>query len=193
MPLKYYEDREIRESHYKRYLGRMGQLILLPADVNEKPHIDVYQFPPTPQKPYWTLITSGMSDAKQNVPHYYKMFSSGRTELLIYVKEPQAWMFGFLKDLALMPFRNKTLLHWDDLHCLSSCPLTESSDFTHLLFLSPLWENYSFRKDFQIAGEKTDFLWAVPITKLEHQQCLQNDFPSVMKNIMGNEPAQVFV
>ena len=69
---------EIRENHYEKYLGKLNQPILSPAE-KIYPHIEIYQIAPTPQKPYWTLITSGMSDARQNIPLDNKR-TSGRTE-----------------------------------------------------------------------------------------------------------------
>jgi len=69
---------EIRENHYEKYLGKLDQPILSPTE-KIYPHIEIYQIAPTPQKPYWTLITNGMSGAKQNIPLDNKR-TSGRTE-----------------------------------------------------------------------------------------------------------------
>ena len=54
-----------REAHYKRFLGEIDSVAhsmsvdLLPV------HVDVYQLPPTGDRPYWTLITGGMSDFRK--------------------------------------------------------------------------------------------------------------------------------
>lgn len=36
--------------------------------VSDKVHIDVLPFPPTKDRPYWTFVSSGMSDLPMNVP-----------------------------------------------------------------------------------------------------------------------------
>jgi hypothetical protein len=59
--------------------------------VSDHVHIDVLQFPPSEQGPFWTLVTSGMSDRPMSVPEevpdraYYE-----RAELVISL--PEDWV-----------------------------------------------------------------------------------------------------
>lgn len=176
MPLKYGDDgMEIREQHYQKYLGKMDDRILHSTNVNEKPHIDIYQIPPTPQRPAWTLITGGMSDAKQNVPQYYKRFSSGRTELLMYAREPQDWMLGLLRKLSLMPFAHKNFLHWEHLCCLGDSMITKKTDIAGVVFMPPSFEKERFCNTLYINGDKVDPLWVIPITRPELELCQQDN------------------
>ncbi len=102
---------EPREQHYQRFFGPMTQKIMHSTDV--KPvHIDIYQFEPTSDREYWTLITSGMSNVRQIQPDECAEHMSTRAEIMMYVREPQGWMFNVLKGLAEMPFDDSTFLHW---------------------------------------------------------------------------------
>jgi len=75
-------------------------------------HIDIYQFEPTPERSFWTLITSGMSNARQIDPEDCGNGMAPRAEILMYAVQPQGWMFSVLKGLAEMPFDQNTCLHW---------------------------------------------------------------------------------
>ena len=181
----------IRERHYEKYLGKLEDRILHPTD-NEKPHIDIYQIAPTPKRLAWTLITGGMSDVRQNIPLNYKR-TSGRTELLMYVAEPQDWMFGLLKELALMPFRDNNFVHWNHSCCLGDNRITKSSGITHALYMPPFFECERFADYLYINGGKVDPLWVVPITRPELELCQQeNGLVAVMDGIMQTNRPRIF-
>ena len=128
---------EAREQHYQRFFGPMTQKVMHSTDV-KRVHIDLYQFEPTQDRPYWTLITSGMSDERQIAPEHCKGPMSPRAEILMYVPGPQNWMFSVLKGLAEMPFDNNTHLHW--LHTVpNGMPMTASpSLLTSSSFFRPI-------------------------------------------------------
>ena len=60
-------------------------------------HIDIYRFAPTPARPFWTLITGGMSDLRQPALEDLPEGIAPRAELIMYVQKPQTWMFSVLK------------------------------------------------------------------------------------------------
>lgn len=156
---------EAREQHYERFFGPITQKILHSTDV--KPvHIDIYQFEPTQDRDYWTLITSGMSDNRQLEPEACADHMSTRAEILLYVREPKPWMFNVLKRLAEMPFDQSTHLHW--WHTVpNGMPMTaEPSLLTAYFFLPPYFEDPSFGQ-FELDGDQVDFLWMIPITEAE--------------------------
>lgn len=161
----------VRERHYTKEFGPLTEPILHSTD--EKPlHIDVYQFPPSDRRPYWTLITGGMSDKRQNVPGDAPGFVSPRTEILLYAREPKDWMFHVLKCLAEMPFTQDTFLHW--WHSVpNGMPMTpQRSHLTNFLFLPPYLEPESLDA-LRIDEEKVDVLWLVPITDSEFDYAVQ--------------------
>ncbi len=180
-----------REKHYQKYLGKMDLPIHHPTE-NIHPHIDIYQIAPTPKRPAWTLITNGMSDARQNIPLNNKR-TSGRTELLMYVVEPQKWMFDLLGGLALTPFAHKKFVHWEHLCCLEDCMITKNTDIAHVLYMPPFFEDISFCNKLYINGDKVDPLWVVPITGREFEQCRQdNSVQRVVENFMRIRHPRLF-
>jgi len=161
----------VREAHYTKFLGPLDESIAHSTDVKDV-HIDIYSFHPNNKRPYWTLITGGMSDLPQKIPDDAEGISS-RTEIMIYVKEPQDWMLNVLKRLAEMPFDDKTYLHW--YHTVpNGQPMTnEPSELTSFFFLPPYFEDFGFNT-LHIGSDKVDFLWLIPITEREREYAIEN-------------------
>jgi hypothetical protein len=136
-------------------------------------HIDMYQFAPTAERPYWTLITSGMSNERQFEPDDCEEHMSPRAEILMYAREPQSWMFDALKVLAEMPFQENTHLHW--WHTVPfGMPVTgEPSLLTSFFFLPPYFEPEGFT-EFELDGDRVDFLWLIPITEAEREYAVEH-------------------
>jgi hypothetical protein len=158
---------EARERHYQRFFGPMTQKVMHSTDF--KPvHIDIYQFEPTADRPFWTLITGGMSNERQITPEDCADHQAPRAEILMYVPSPQGWMFNVLKGLAEMPFDDQTFLHWG--HTVpNGKPMTaKPSLLTSFLFLPPYFEEEDFGR-LQLDGDVVDFLWMVPITEPERE------------------------
>ncbi len=182
----------IRENHYKKYLGEMDHQILQSGDTSTDVFVEFYKFKPAPKRPGYTLITGGISEVKQNIPLDNKR-TSGRTELIMYAREPYGWMFGLLDILSLMPFKNKTFLHWQSLYSMGICLHVGESEFTHILFMPPFFENECFYNTLHINGDKVDPLWAVPITEPEFQQCQhENGALAVMGKIISEKLPRMF-
>ena len=163
---------EARERHYERFFGPMTQKIMHSTDV--KPvHIDIYQFEPIKDRSHWTLITSGMSNERQIEPKDCQEYMSPRAEILMYVPEPQGWMFNVLKGLAEMPFEDNTYLHW--WHTVpNGMPMTaKPSLLTSYFFLPPYFEPEGFT-DLELDGDPIDFLWMVPITEAEREYAVKH-------------------
>lgn len=85
-------------------------------------HIDVHQVAPTDDRPYWTLITTGMSDLPMTVPA--RSEDMAFAELMIclpkqwkmtqadFKNEQFYWPVRWLKILARFPHEYKTWLGW---------------------------------------------------------------------------------
>jgi Suppressor of fused protein (SUFU) len=162
----------VREKHYQRFLGPLTQNVWHSTD-EKAVHIDIYQFAPTRKRPYWTLITGGMSDRRQLEPKECADHMSPRAEILMYVPEPRGWMFSVLKGLAEMPFDDNTYLHW--WHTVpNGMPMTAvPSLLTSYFFLPPYFEEEGFA-NLQIAGDEVDFLWMIPITEAEREFAMEH-------------------
>jgi hypothetical protein len=179
------EYRVTRESHYERFLGPLTEKILHSTDV--KPvHIDIYQFAPTEKRPYWTLVTGGMSDQEQTVQDDTQELTSVRTELLMYVKEPKPWMFNVLKGLAEMPFDDDTHLSW--WHTVpNGQPMTaEPSLLTSFFFLPPYFEGAEF-DSLELDGEPVRILWMIPITEAEREYAVKHSSNSLEELMVKQE------
>lgn len=155
---------EEREAHYERFFGPLDQRIF--HSVDDKPvHIDVYQFAPTKHRPYWTLVTGGMSNERQGFRDDEGV-RSARTEIIMYVREPQGWMFHDLKVLAEFPFVEDTFLHWWHTVPIGRPIDRKKSQLSAYFFLPPYFENPAF-SELEIDGDKVDFLWMQPISEAE--------------------------
>lgn len=169
MPVNYEEFMRDREKHYERFFGPLPESVLHSTDT-VIPHVDIYQFPPHENRPYWTLITGGMSDLRQ--PGIADGLSP-RAEILTYAQEPRPWMFDVLKGLAEMPFGYDTYLHW--WHTVpNGMPMTaKASKLTNFFFLPPYFEDAEF-DTLRIDGDDVDILWMIPITDAELQFKLEH-------------------
>lgn len=168
-----------REEHYQQHFGLMRVPIMHSTD-DAEPHIDIYQFPPAGDRDFWTLITGGMSNLPQTL-------ADGRqhaTELLMYVRQPQPWMFTALKVLAEYPARYQTFFHWGHTIGYGQVTKTVPTLLTAFILLPPLFERDDF-DTLKYDGDPVHFLWCVPIT--EHERAYAEEyggmaFADLMKN-----------
>ncbi len=157
----------IREDHFVKHFGPLVEPNMQSTD-DTTPHIDIYRFGPNNDRSYWTLITGGMSDQEQFIPRGHPDHITKRTEVLMYVHEPRPWMFQVVKELALIPFEQRTYLHW-----WHSAPINiEDSQLAHAFFLPPYFESEEF-DSLVIEDDDVSFLWMVPITESELQYKLR--------------------
>lgn len=186
MPPHFSHNLEVREAHYIKFFGPLTECVLHSTDA-KAPHIDVYQFAPSANRPYWTLITGGMSDLRQ--PAVPKELAP-RAEILLYASEPSGWMFNVLKGLAEMPFDDDTFLHW--WHSVpNGMPMTaKPSLLTNFFFLPPYCEDKSFNQ-LRIDSDSVDMLWMVPITDAELAYKLENDGDALARLLWEHNTSQV--
>jgi hypothetical protein len=168
---------EAREAHYARFFGPLGPTVYH-SNRRFNPHIDIYPYPPSGQRDYWTLITGGMSDRAQRIPKIARGEISPFTEVVMYAHEVREWMVGGLSALAEHPFREKTFLHlWHSFG--TGAPLFEGSIFAGFVCLPPIGEREDFDSLCLPAG-KVDFLWAVPVTAAELEFKITNGAEALM-------------
>lgn len=90
------------ELHLARFLGPYS--FVFHEIVSDQVHIDILQFPPTGNRPFWTFVTVGMSDLPMSVPEEVpEREQYERAELVISV--PEDWVprdaDGALDDEAI--------------------------------------------------------------------------------------------
>lgn len=154
-----------RENHYIRYFGPLTEKVMHSTDAKAV-HVDIYTFPPTEDRPFFVLLTGGMSDRRQSVPSDWKI--SPRAEIMMYVQKPSGWMYNVLKGLAEMPFTDGTFLSYR--HTVpNGKPMTATESLlTSFFFVNPIFAPEGF-SPMKIERDDTDILLLIPITELERQ------------------------
>ncbi len=158
--------RQLREAYYEKCLGPMGDFVFRSID-KKIPHIVIYTFPPNDDRPYWTLITGGMSDIRQKHPKKCSKDVHVRTEIIWYVKEFKPWMIDFLKGLADWPFDNNTASLYG--HSMTREDLFKNTPvypkFKNIMYIFPFIR--TGLGGFEVEGDEVYFLVMAPITDSE--------------------------
>lgn len=111
---------ELIGKHIERHLGRYSRVFH--EIVSDLVHIDVHIVPPSKKRPFYTLVTSGMSDRPMTVPKGAGEFRYAELMLCLPPDWPMEeqdwkhprhyWPIEFLKFLARMPHQYATWLYW---------------------------------------------------------------------------------
>jgi hypothetical protein len=133
------------------------------------PHIDVYRFPPTAERPFFTFVTAGMSDLAMHSPAELEA-RYRRVELLFYAAEGKTEYMEMLNAVARFPHDNATWLQWG--HMVTSEPRARpllQSGTQNCLFLLPS----PVETDSRLGGlswdrEPIHLLWCTPISIAEY-------------------------
>lgn len=106
--------------HISKHLGPYA--LLWHEIVSDLVHIDIHIVPPSKKRPFYTLVTSGMSDKPMKVPkgagelRYAELMLCLPPDWPIDEKSRKAgrnwWPIEFLKFLARLPHRYDTWLYW---------------------------------------------------------------------------------
>ncbi len=156
---------EQREAHYTRFLGALDQKVMHSTDVKQV-HVDIYTFAPTPERPFFTLITGGMSDLRQSIPDDRDY--APRAEIMLYASQPQGWMYSVLKGLAEMPFDDDTFLSYR--HTIpNGMPMTAEPSLLTSYFMSPVFGERDGFTPMLVEDDAVDVLLMVPITEGERE------------------------
>lgn len=143
------EDSNMEEidRHIEKHIGKIT--MVFHEIVSDIVHIDIHEIPPTEERPYWTLVTSGMSDLPMSVPEGREEFA--HAELMICLpknwkmeqsdwnSEANYWPIRWLKICARFPHEYKTWLCWG--HTLPNgdppTPYAENTAFRCLMLGTP--------------------------------------------------------
>jgi len=116
------EDSHMKEicDHIEKHIGKIS--MVYHEIVSDLVHIDVHQIPPTEERPYWTFVTSGMSDLPMTVPEGCEEFAYAELLLCLpgnwkmvqseWEDEANYWPIRVLKICARFPHAYKTWLSW---------------------------------------------------------------------------------
>lgn len=156
-----------RETVYGQMFGQCSSVSheLLPRD----PHIDVYIFEPDfAGRPFYTLVTGGMSDVAMKVPPGSPFT---RVELVLYAAEPEETYIEFLRHLAHIPHDQGTYFTPAGTMTNGQPPqpiFDDDSVLDCVLFLFSLVEpDNSLHERLVIDNEPVHLLWVVPVSMAE--------------------------
>lgn len=114
--------REDIPNHFGGLLG--GEPLVFHELVSDHMHLDVFAWPPSPQRNVWTLITAGMSGHQMNVPA--EMAGYERAELVLTL--PAEW--PHLHEMQRMPRSKAKRYFW---------PIRELKNLARLPYLYNTW------------------------------------------------------
>ena len=139
---------EAISAHIEQHIGEIDQV--WHELMSDLVHIDVHQIPPSEERPFWTLVTSGMSDKPMTVPEGAEDFTYA--ELLIclppewpvsqqdFSDEKNYWPVRLLKVLARLPHEYETWLgpgHTVPNNGDDPVPYADNNQFVCALLLNP--------------------------------------------------------
>ena len=108
------------DRHIEKHIGKIS--MVFHEVVSDLVHIDIHQIPPSDERPYWTLVTSGMSDLPMTTPEGREEFAHAELVLCLpkswkmeqsdWKDEVHYWPIRWLKVCARFPHEYKTWLCW---------------------------------------------------------------------------------
>jgi hypothetical protein len=197
------EWQELREKHYKYWLGDLENILVWHEVLPVIPHIDICVFPLSKElnRKFFTLITSGMSDEKMSLPKNMDA-QNARAELIFYIKaveiEPyqteEPWYISTMRFLAHFPLDYKTWISAS--HTLPNgnppVPVVDGSLLTTALFLPPIFEPQEFAHDFRLGNDKVNFLWLTFLSHEETEYKLEYGYGKLVDKFNTDNMPQVF-
>lgn len=164
-------------AHIERYIGKVDSVFH--EILSDTVHIDVHHVKPTPERPFHTLVTSGMSDLPMAVPER----AGAPRHLELMATLPDYWQIGAeafederwywpvrqLKFLARFPHKYATWLGWG--HTLPNGdpaePYADNTQLSGILILPSVNVPEAFHS-LPVTAEKTiAFMSIVPLYEEE--------------------------
>lgn len=143
--------------------------------VSDLVHIDLFQVAPTEDRPYWTLVTSGMSDLPMTVPAGLEEWAFAELMLCLpgdwklkqsdFEDERYYWPLRWLKILARFPHEYKTWFCWG--HSMPNGdpaePFHESVAFAGMVLFRPKTVSREFWNLPVREGKVIEFFSVIPL------------------------------
>jgi hypothetical protein len=179
-----------RERVYEELFGERWTLNR--AEAGQGPPIDVYTFKPGEdsrgyERDFYTLVTSGMSDAPMRVPDSAPF---SRAELVLYVDNPTDEHVALLRWLAGLPHIQRRTWYGFGTTMPNGNPpqpIFEDSDLDCFIFLhSDVGRDDNLHNKLVLDGDPTALLWVVPITEAECQFIL-DESPDEFQDLLDRK------
>lgn len=185
------------DAHIEKYLGTPTGVYH--EIVSDLVHVDIHFIPATENKPYCTLVTSGMSDKPMKAPEEYKEYSFAELVISLpaswplsendFKDENNYWPLRIMKILARLPQEYDTWL-WMT-HTIPNgdppAPYASNTQLSCALLLPPLLPPQEFH-ELKIGDSKTIyFLGVYPIYAEEMNYKLKKGVDALIEKFEKNE------
>lgn len=155
------------ERHIETHIGKIDSVFH--EIISDLVHIDVHIVKPTAARPYYTLVTSGMSDLPMTAPEGFAEFAYAELMLCLPATWPldsndeiHYWPVRWLKLLARFPHEYKTWL--SDLHSMPNGdpaePMAPNTKLCGVMLGKPMTVSVDFHQ-LRISAAKTIHFYSV--------------------------------
>jgi predicted Zn finger-like uncharacterized protein len=187
--------------HISQHLGKVD--MVWHELISDLVHIDVHMIEPTDERPFYTLVTSGMSDRPMTVPpecehlRYAELMLSLPPDWQMtqeaFEDDANYWPMRLLKMLARFPHEYETGLGWG--HTIPNGdppePFSDNTAFCCALLLSPVLVPDGFDQ-LKIDEERTvHFYSLVPIYREEMDFKLKKGTDALIERFAANEVSEL--
>ena len=183
------------DAHIRQHVGPVA--LVFHEVVSDLVHIDVHMVEPTAERPYRTLVTSGMSDRPMAAPEGQEAYRFAELVLCLppdwpvtqeaFADENNYWPVRWLKLLARLPHQYDTWLFWGHTvpHGDPPTPFADNTDLCCALLLWPALFDEGFRA-LEVSPEKTiHFLSLVPLYREETDLKLRAGVETLLERFGG--------
>jgi len=183
------------EQHIERYVGRYDKVYH--EIISDAVHIDVHVVNPTPERNYYTLVTSGMSDRPMRAPKGAEAFRYA--ELVICLppdwplddaslkNEDNYWPIRWLKQLARLPHKYNTWLFAE--HTVPNGdpaePFASNTKLSCMILSEPTLFHEEFARLTVDKSKTIYFLTLIPIYGSETGYKLQHGAEELLKKLFA--------
>jgi hypothetical protein len=187
--------------HIEEHLGPVANV--LHEVISDLVHIDVHVVEPTDERPFYTLVTSGMSDRPMTVPPQCEELRFAELMISLPADWPMTqeafrqqdvyWPVRGLKFLARFPHEYQSWLSWG--HTIPNGdppePLADNTELCCLLLLSPVHAPEGFNS-LAIDHEKTvNFFSVIPLYREEMEYKLERGVEALVERFVEHEVTEL--
>jgi hypothetical protein len=181
------------DDHVAEHIGKIENV--WHEIVSDLVHIDVHVVPPRPERPYYTLVTSGMSDLPMNAPEGAEDWKFAELMLCLppdwpltveaFKEERNYWPVRWLKTLARFPHEYETWL------CVAHTipngdppePLADNTSFAGFMLVPPLTTSVEFHHLLVPPLRTIHFHALLPLTAAELAFKLKHGADALMERL----------
>ncbi|MDX1988272.1 MAG: suppressor of fused domain protein [Candidatus Obscuribacter sp.] len=189
---------ELAQKHIETFIGEID--VVLHETVSDHLHVDVHVIPATEDRPFLTLITTGMSDLPMNVPEELDEYKYA--ELLIclppdwplsmeaFQDEKNYWPVRWLKTLARYPYNADTWLGMNHTIPLGDPPepVCQGSEMIGFMLVPPMFFDEEFC-ELKVSDEKTvHFYQLLPLHADEMNLKVEQGADALWEKFENNVP-----